>query len=253
MHSGDGNFSTSTSSPVSLQSAAITTTTTLTASPNAPAHYGQAITLTATIAPATSGSVSAAGTVTFYDQGVQIGSPVTLASGVAALTLPPQAVGSHSYTAIYSGSSGFLTSTSSPVAYTVIRGFVNLTLPTYTGTYGVSGTTTATLPPQLIVSGEASATGTLTYQFPGFTTQIVHLAGGQATITIPAGLAVGTSTVAVTYSGDVNYSGGTGTMSYTPSQGCHSTVTVNNTTSVYGARRSRPSPAPSRARRTATF
>jgi len=233
-YSGDSNYGGSTSAPVSLQSSAVTTTTTLTTSPVTSGSYGETLTLTATIAPATSGGVNAAGTVTFFDQGVQIGSPAAVANGVATFSSNLQAVGAHSYTAVYSGSSGFLTSTSSAVAYTVRKSFVLLMLPAYTGTTTASGTTTATLPAEFPVAGEPAATGTLVYQFPGFAQQTVPVVNAQATITIPAGLPVGSSTVAVQYSGDANYTGGTGHMPYTIT-GTPLTVTVNNATSVYGA------------------
>ncbi|HXB62240.1 MAG TPA: MBG domain-containing protein [Acidobacteriaceae bacterium] len=234
-YTGDSNFSTSTSSPVSLSSTAVTTTTTLAASPAVNASYGETITLTATITPATNGSTNAGGTVTFFDHGsTQIGSPVTVSGGVAALALPLQAVGSHSYTAVYSGSAGFSGSTSSAVSYSVRQSFVLLMLPSYTGVYGVAGTTTATLPAEFPVAGEPAATGTLTYQFPGFALQHATVTNAQATINVPAGLPVGTGTINVAYSGDSNYSGGSGHMAYTIT-GQPLTVTVNNATSVYGA------------------
>ncbi len=242
-YSGDANFSTSTSNPpVSLSGVSVSTTTALTVSPGAPPEYGTPITLTATITPATNGSTNAAGTVTFFDQGtVQIGSPVTVAGGVAAITLPAPGIalsaadtGSHSYTAVYSGSTGFLASTSAAVPYTVRRSFILLTLPQYTGAFGVAGTQTATLPPHIITAGEATATGTLRYQFPGLTQQTVNIVNGQATITFPASLPAGSATLVVSYSGDINYSGGNGNLAYTIT-GMPLTVTVNNATSVYGA------------------
>jgi len=233
-YSGDSIFATSTSSPVSLQSDTTATTTTLVASPTSPAAYGQTVTLTATIAPATNFGVSAGGTATFYDFGAPISSAIAIVNGVASVTLPLQALGSHMYTAIYSGTTGFLTSTSSALPYTVGQSPVTISLPAYTGMYGTSGTETATVVPQYSIAGQALPTGTISYQFPGFSTQTAILSGGQATINVPAGLAVGTSTISVTYSGDANYATTVGSLTYTIT-GQPLTVTVNNATSVYGA------------------
>lgn len=242
-YSGDANFGTSTSNPpVSLNGVSVTTTTGLTVSPGGSPEYGTPITLTATITPTTNGSTNAAGTVTFFDQGtVQIGSPVTISGGVAAITLPAPGIalsaantGSHSYTAVYSGSTGFTTSTSAAVPYTVRRSFILLTLPSYSGAFGVAGTVNATLPPHIVTAGEALASGALQYQFPGFAQQVVPVVNGAATITVPAGLPTGTASLSVTYSGDINYNGGVGNLVYTIT-GMPLTVTVNNATSVYGA------------------
>jgi hypothetical protein len=233
-YSGDSNYATSTSSPVSLQSDTTSTTTTLTASPTTPAAYGQTVTLTATVAPATNFGASAGGTVTFYDQGVAISPAIAISNGVAAVTLPLQTLGGHVYTAVYSGSTGFLTSTSSQLAYTVAQSAVTLTLPAYSGAYGTAGTTTVTVVPQNSISGQAVPTGTISYQFPGFSAQTATLVNGAATITVPAGVPVGTASLTVGYGGDANYAAGSGSLTYTIT-GMPLTVTVNNATSVYGA------------------
>jgi hypothetical protein len=82
---------------------AITTTTTL--NPLTPSTYGQPATLTATVVPAPAG-----GTVQFYDNGVALGSPVTVSNGTATCSINTLAVGNHPITASYSGTTGYAAS-----------------------------------------------------------------------------------------------------------------------------------------------
>ena len=94
------------------------TTTTLAASSGTPVS-GTSVTLTATVASATSGSP--AGTVNFYNGAVLLNStPASLNGGIATLTLSTLPLGADSITAVYSGNTDFLTSTSSGVLETVL-------------------------------------------------------------------------------------------------------------------------------------
>jgi hypothetical protein len=79
-----------------------------------PATAGQAVTLTAMVSATVTGTpVTPTGTVTFFDNGTQLGSAVNLVNGVATLnvaSLPPGQAAM--ITAVYSGDGNFLTSTS---------------------------------------------------------------------------------------------------------------------------------------------
>ena len=66
---------------------------------------GQKITLTASVAPAVTGTPT--GTVAFFDGGTQIGSPVILTNGTAALITSSFALGGNAISAVYSGDSNF--------------------------------------------------------------------------------------------------------------------------------------------------
>ena len=81
---------------------------TLTSSLN-PSTYGQSVTFTATIPPA------ATGTMQFLDNGVAMGSPVAVVSGVATYTTSAITVGTQAITAYYSGDSNYSPATSLPV------------------------------------------------------------------------------------------------------------------------------------------
>jgi hypothetical protein len=73
--------------------------------------FGQAKTLTATVAAVPPGAGTPTGTVSFFDGATLLGTG-TLAGGIATLTTSTLAVGSHSLTAVYNGSSNFTGSTS---------------------------------------------------------------------------------------------------------------------------------------------
>ncbi|WP_300616846.1 Ig-like domain-containing protein [Dokdonella sp.] len=97
-YGGDANTAPSAST-LQQQVAAAATTTTLVAAP-APASTGEAVTLTATV---TSNAGVPGGTVTFLDGDAPIGSALLDASGVATLTLPALAAGTHAIAAHYGG------------------------------------------------------------------------------------------------------------------------------------------------------
>ncbi len=123
-YGGDGNYTTSTSSVVAQVIDEASTTTTLTSSSN-PSSYGQAVTLTATVAPSFGGT--ATGTVTFNHAGTVLGTG-TLSGNVAKLTVSNLAVGTSHITATYGGSTDYLTSTSSALAQVVDKASTTTTL-----------------------------------------------------------------------------------------------------------------------------
>jgi YD repeat-containing protein len=111
-YSGDTNNNTSVSAAKSLTITAGTTTTILNISPN-PAAIGQSITLTATVI-----GTSPTGTVTFKEGATTLGTG-TLTAGIATFNTGYATVGTRSITAVYGGSTGNATSTSSAVNLTI--------------------------------------------------------------------------------------------------------------------------------------
>ncbi len=91
---------------------AAATSTGLTVAPSS-ATFGDLVTLTATLSPNT-----ADGTITFME-GAVIVATRTLAGGVAAFSTTFFTAGSHTLTAVYSGSPSFTASTSTPVTLNV--------------------------------------------------------------------------------------------------------------------------------------
>ncbi|MCU1312259.1 MAG: Peptidase propeptide [Acidobacteriaceae bacterium] len=145
-------------------SALIATNTVLTTSVPAPTPTAS-ITYTATVTP-TTGSGTPGGSVQFAVDGANSGSPVTLASGVATLTTSFAAVGSHTITATYSGSTTYATSAGTLASNVANLGGFTLSATALTVKQGSSGTSTITTTPSGGFTGAvnftASAPATLT-------------------------------------------------------------------------------------------
>jgi len=175
----------------------VATTTSLSSSLN-PSHYGQCITLTASVT-ATSGTPTGYGI--FYDGETSLGTE-PLTNGSAQLITCSLTGGKHSLTAYYPGNGIFLSSTSNAVTQVIKRG-------------GIAGITLTSKPnPSLlgqqvtfttVVSGtQATPTGTVTFKQGSKTLGIAPLVNGQATFTTTFTTA-GTFQIVATYSGDQNY------------------------------------------------
>ena len=201
VYSGDGNFTTSTSPPLT-QTVLSTTTTTVVSSAN-PSAFGQSIQYTATVA----GGPTVTGTITFRDGGANIAGCVAMvmAAGSASCTVSPT-VASHNITAVYSGDASNAASTSAVMTQvvtaasttTVVTATVNPTV------FGQSVTFTAT------VTANAPGSGTPTGKV-AFDNGAVAIAGcggvtlvvGVATCTTNA-LTVGVHSISGHYNGSGN-------------------------------------------------
>jgi hypothetical protein len=104
-----GNFKSASDSNTRITVAAANTTIALT-SPSAIVNYGQFLTFTAMVTnPST-----ATGSVTFYDGGNILGTPVSVTAGKAVWQTGSLSVGSHSMTAMYTSDSPYYTGSTSP-------------------------------------------------------------------------------------------------------------------------------------------
>jgi N-acetylneuraminic acid mutarotase len=121
VYSGDANYLTGTSAAVAQTVNKVTSSVTLASSAN-PAAYGQSVTFTAVVSPA-----SATGTVQFLDGATVLGT-ATIASGSATLAISTLTAGAHSITAAYLGDANDATSTSPVVAQTVNQAASSVTL-----------------------------------------------------------------------------------------------------------------------------
>jgi len=122
VYSGDKNFSSLNVSPALPQvvKAASITNIALSSGTN-PSTAGNSLTFTATVGPQ-SPSVPT-GSVTFldaFDSSMLGGGPVMLVSGQASVTTLSLAAGVHTITAVYSGDSNFISSTSIPLTQVVM-------------------------------------------------------------------------------------------------------------------------------------
>src|SRR5207245_10373 len=105
-----------------------------------PSDSGQSVTFTATV---TSAAGTPTGTVQFKDNGSNLGAPVALnGSGVAMLSTSSLTSGTHTITADYSASAGFLASTSTLAGGQVVKAQPSLSINDVSITEGDSGTKT---------------------------------------------------------------------------------------------------------------
>ncbi|HUO74957.1 MAG TPA: Ig-like domain repeat protein, partial [Solirubrobacteraceae bacterium] len=143
-YSGDDNYGhSSTAAALGLQVNRVSTTTSLQSSAN-PSTAGHTVTFTATIAHAAGAGTDPTGTVTFYDNGRQIGAgPVSSAGAVTTAQLATSALaeGSHAVTASYPGDGNYAASASTPALNQVVQsatGLHELTISTTAGGGSVS-------------------------------------------------------------------------------------------------------------------
>jgi hypothetical protein len=122
-YGGDAGFLSSASGPVSQSVTGGTPATVALKTSVNPVAEGGALTLTATVASPSGGRPS--GQVTFFNDGVAIGtSPLVLVKNKPTTTMTTSALtaGTHVLTAMYLGDATFSSSTSSPIAETVYSG-----------------------------------------------------------------------------------------------------------------------------------
>jgi predicted secreted protein len=200
VYGGDANDATSASSAVSETVQALGTVTTVAAAAN-PAIAGAALQVTATVVQSgTMGNGGAySGTVTFLDNGVAIGTATVSSAGVATLSTAALAVGAHSITASFGGSSNYAASGSTPVAETVVAATTSVALVSSANPAiaGMPLTLTAT-----VAGNGGIATGTVTFLDGGTSLGSATLnARGTATVSVST-LAVGTHALTAVYGGD---------------------------------------------------
>ena len=120
VYGGDVNNAASTSDFLDQTVNPAGTATTITSSLN-PALFGQAVTLTATVAPVSpaSGAVTPTGMVLFFEDGITLGGGTLDSSGQATFTSSSLSVGDHSITAVYAGDGNFVDSESDLLDQTV--------------------------------------------------------------------------------------------------------------------------------------
>ncbi|HWE04162.1 MAG TPA: Ig-like domain-containing protein, partial [Tepidisphaeraceae bacterium] len=206
VYGGSVNFTGSISSVDTVTVSQAATTATLTGSPD-PSVFGQAKTLTATIAALAPGAGTPTGTVDFFDGATLLGTG-TLSGGVATLTSSTLDVGSHSLTSVYGGDSDFTGSTSPTDTVTVNQAATAATLTAAPdpSVFGQMKTLTATI--SAIAPGAGTPTGTVSF-FDGATLLgTATLTGGVATFSSSA-LGIGSHSLTSVYGGDVGFTGST--------------------------------------------
>jgi hypothetical protein len=209
-YNGDSNFTASTSTSIAQSVTQAATASNLGSSVN-PSSYGQAVTFTANVAPAYSGTPT--GTVSFFDGGVSLGS-ANLSGGVATFSVSATTfnAGSHSITAKYNGDSNFLASGSVGLVETVNPAATVTTIASSANPSAVGKSLTFTAHVSSAVGG--SLTGTANFYLDGNTNAVasVSLSGGTAQYTTSS-LSAGThSLTAALVSSNGDFNGSTSTL-----------------------------------------
>lgn len=180
------------------------TATTLVA-PAAVVH-GQATSFTAQVA-ATEGGGTPTGTIQFQVDGADFGSPAAVdGSGHATSSVTTSlSTGSHTVTAIFSGDSNYLASTSTGQTQLVNRADTTTSLTDSVNPTAHGQATTFTATVGVVAPGAGSPTGAIQFNVDGnpYGTA-VPLTGNSATLTI-SNLHAGNHTVEATYNGDVDF------------------------------------------------
>jgi hypothetical protein len=179
------------------------TITSLGSSPN-PSTFGQPVKLTATVVSQTSGTPT--GSVTFKNGGTTLGT-ANLGGGKASITTSALPGGSHTLSAIYAGSTNYLSS-SGAVTQTVHPAATSTALASSLNpsTFGKSVTFTAT-----VSSGvPGTIAGTVTFKDGAATLGSSTIASGKATFATTA-LTGGTHSITAVYNGSANFATSTST------------------------------------------
>jgi hypothetical protein len=202
-YTGTGGFT--ASSGTLTQTVQIATSNTVTSSLN-PSNPAQSVTFTATV---TSTNGIPKGTMAFMDGATTLASGVAVSTttGKATFSTSSLAAGTHSIKAVFTGSAGWLNSTSSAINQVVNASTTTtVTATPNPQTTGLTVTMTAT-----VTSSVGTPTGTVTFR-AGATTLAsnVALSAGRATATTTA-LATGTNTITATYNGATGFVTSSGT------------------------------------------
>ncbi len=199
VYSGDSSYAASTS-PGLTQTVSKKVSTTTVSSSLDPSTVGQSVTYTATIS-----SSVATGTVEFQQSGVVIAgcSAQPVSSGTATCTATNLGVGGHWITAVYSGNSNYITSTSPGFTQTIEKKATTTILSSSLDPSTVGEAVTI----RAMVSS-AAATGTVEFDeagtpIAGCTTQPVG--SGTATCTVAGYPSWSSYKITAAYSGDSSY------------------------------------------------
>jgi large repetitive protein len=143
--------------------------------------------------------------VSFFDGGNLIGTGTVDATGVAKLTTTTLPIGIHAITASYAGDGNFTGSdnTAAPLSQAVNKSDTKARLALSTTQAKMPLTLTTTI--VALAPGGGVPTGSVTFKIDGIERGTVSLSNGVATLVLPNGLAQGTHTIVVKYTGDANF------------------------------------------------
>jgi autotransporter-associated beta strand protein len=243
VYSGNTNFISTTSAPVSQ--VVLNTATTSLFTSKSPTVYSEPFTLTVVVTPNLGGLPTPTGTVAIFDGNTQIGSGTLNGTGQFSFTPAPLTVGTHNnLTAVYSPSvpytsSSYYTSTSLPTTEVVTLASSTTTITSSSGLVGGTPTSVysepVTFTAQVLPVGPAQAIPTGVVTFFDDTgsgplqigTANLDPVTGLAAFTPTTPLLVGTHSISATYAGTPTTFQGSSTTSPVTQH-----VTADNTTTT---------------------
>ncbi|HTC95498.1 MAG TPA: Ig-like domain repeat protein [Terriglobales bacterium] len=172
-----------------------------------PSIFGQSVTFTANVSQV-GGAGTPTGSVQFQDGTNNLGAPVTLSSGTAALTTATLGAGTHNISAVYLPNSGFSASTGSLPTQTVNQAGATTALVSSVNPSNFSQSVTFTATVTAVPPGAGTPTGTVTFKDGSTTLGTNVLSAGTATFTTNA-LAIGSHSITAVYGGSSNFTGST--------------------------------------------
>jgi ELWxxDGT repeat protein len=194
------------------------TTTTVLAAPS-PLVSGQSVVFFAIVTNASGPFGAPTGAVQFAVDGTNLGSPVTLVSGVApSLTTRLTATGGrHTVTATYTNKDGNFINSGGMLSQAVGEAGTRTTLTSSPNVSVVGQLVVFTASVSVLTPGGGTPTGTVDFKEGGtdLTPGGVALAAGRATFTTSS-LTLGHHTITATYGGDMNFTGSSGNDSAAP-------------------------------------
>jgi sugar lactone lactonase YvrE len=208
IYSGDSNDTTSRSTVLAITVLQAPTSTIVTSSQN-PLLTLSSVVITATVS--NGGAVNPTGLVTFSADSVSIGVGRLNAAGIATITIPSQAAGSHTFVATYAGDPLNLPSAAVPLSETVqLRPTSNTLTTSETSLTGGQQITLISVVGSTGSPTQTGPTGTVTFLSGNLLLATAPVNGnGVATVTV---ILSGTSaTLTSTYNGDANYAASSST------------------------------------------
>jgi subtilase family serine protease len=236
-YSGDSNYTTDTSSPVTVLSTKFSTSLSVSSSTLSPA-IGSTITATATIQ--SSQTIAPTGSLSFVLDGAVAGTAAINGSGpsyTATLQIPITSSGSHTLAASYNGDNNYSSATSNPITLTTGKGSTITTLSALPATYtaGSPETFTAVISAASPTAGtSASFTGNVIF-YDGTTPLggAVAITNNQAVLSkVTLDSTSKSHTITAVYSGDDNWLTSTSAPLVLTVPSASSAVTLTSSASV---------------------
>jgi hypothetical protein len=174
--------------------------------------YPSAVTFTVSVTSASGAAPT--GTVKFSVDGIAFGSPVTVASGAASISLTGLSVKTHTISAAYSGDVNYAAvSASESITVAAAMPTFEITAPAAAASFTYGSTVKFSV--SVTSASGAAPTGTVKFSVDGTAFgSAVTVASGAASISL-TGLTVKAHTISAVYSGDANYASATASESIT--------------------------------------